>query len=956
MKRILLTVLLLILSYCTYCQIDKYKIETFYLKNGMKVILCEDHNKPEVFGAISVHAGSKNDPVNATGMAHYFEHIMFKGTDKIGTINWEAEKVYQDSISMFYDKLHETENVSERTVIQKKINELTIKSADYSIPNEVDVILGSMGGTGLNAGTDYDNTVFFNSFPSNQMNKWIDVYVERFRNPVFRLFQPELETVYEEKNMYNDNPMSVFMEDALHEFFGDHPYGRPIVGLTQHLKNPQLSLLHKFFNTYYVANNMTLVLCGDFDSQTIKPVLQEKFGTLPSGKIPEQPTYKLPESKCPTIVETRQTPVKFGVIAYRTVPISNSDNDVLNICAGILNNEANTGILDKLSINHKLLVAAATQVPFKDQGLFTFIVVPKVLFQSQQDAEKYVFSSVDSIKNGHFNDELFEAVKTEYLTKELKSLEGCESIGYKLLDIDNTGKTWQEYLAGIEKIKNLKKDDIVSVANKYFNEKCFIMRSKVGKKVADKIDKPDYKPIVAKNTEAKSEFAKKIENEPVPEIKQQNISFGKDVLINRVNDNFKLYSCINPYNDIFSLKIFFNHGTIDDIYLSDAVAYVDLQGTGNMSFQTFNMSLQKLGASMSITTSDNQTVVTIEGFEKDLDKIVSLCFDKLYHPLNDESKLNNIIDDHVTELKFNKDDAATWSNAVYQYATYGDKSSFLNTPSIKEVKKYKGDDLLKVFANAINYDGYISYVGNTSINQVINVINKYMVVSKDIHKGEYKVNPEKAYNENTVFVADNKKFLQSNIYFDINGKMMNENEKALSLCFNQYFGSDMYSIVFQEIREFRSLGYTAYALYRYDKMNKKPGYLYGFLGTQSDKTIEGITEMRKLMLDLPIKPEKFDVAKKSLINSRASDYVDFREMPSQVAQWQLQGYNNDPRPAQTEMIRNTTINSIVDFYKSALGSKPIIISLSGDLERINENDLMQFGKIVHLKYNDIFKQ
>ena len=222
MKKTILFLLALMICGLVSAQTG-LKTKTYHLENGLKVVLCEDHNQPEIYGAVYVHAGSKNDPLDATGMAHYFEHIMFKGTDRIGTINWEKYKVYLDSISLMYDRLHETTDPAARNAIQHKINELSLASTDYAIPNEVDVILTQMGGKGLNAGTSYDQTMYFNTFPSNQLSKWMDVYVERFRNPVFRLFQSELEAVYEEKNMYGDGPINAFQEYMFKETFGEHP-------------------------------------------------------------------------------------------------------------------------------------------------------------------------------------------------------------------------------------------------------------------------------------------------------------------------------------------------------------------------------------------------------------------------------------------------------------------------------------------------------------------------------------------------------------------------------------------------------------------------------------------------------------------------------------------------------------------------------------------------------------
>ena len=249
MRKLSVLFLFVLGTALSFAQSGELRTKTIHLDNGLKVVMCEDHSQPEIFGAVYVHAGSKNDPAEATGMAHYFEHIMFKGTDRIGTTNWEAERVYLDSIDLMYDLLHETTDLAERQSIQQKINALSQKSVDYAIPNEVDVILTQMGGRRLNAGTSYDMTVYYNTFPSNQLSKWMDVYVERFRNPVFRLFQSELETVYEEKNMYGDNPITAFQEYLFKETFGEHPYGRPVIGYTQHLKNPQTSRMREFYNT-----------------------------------------------------------------------------------------------------------------------------------------------------------------------------------------------------------------------------------------------------------------------------------------------------------------------------------------------------------------------------------------------------------------------------------------------------------------------------------------------------------------------------------------------------------------------------------------------------------------------------------------------------------------------------------------------------------------------------------
>ena len=951
MKRLLLALVIILSVNVMSAQV---KVKTTKLDNGLKVVMCEDHSSPKAYGAVYVHAGSKNDPLEATGMAHYFEHIMFKGTDKIGTINWEAEKVYLDSIDIMYDKLHETTDLNERAAIQQKINELSLASTDYAIPNEVDVILTKMGGTGLNAGTAYDQTIYYNAFPANQIGKWMDVYAERFRYPVFRLFQSELETVYEEKNMYGDGPINAFQEYMFQEIFGEHPYGRPIIGLTEHLKNPQTSKMREFFNTYYVANNMTLILVGDFNIDEIEPMVAEKFGTWRSGEIPAQPEFTLPEFKGQTIKEVRMTPIKVGVLAWRGVKVSDPDYLPLSIACSVFSN-GETGIMDKDMLDGNIMMAMLMPLSLEDHGANIIMYVPKLIGQSHEKAEAYVFESLNKLKNGEFSDDLFEAIRVNMLKEREQDIESLGSLAQLLLALEQRGMTYDEYLAETERIKTITKDEIVAIANKYFDDNYLDIRSKMGSAPKDKVDKPNWKPIEAKNTDAKSDFAMMIEAQEVPQVTPQVIDFNKDVKITKINDCFTMISTKNPYNDIFNLSITHNYGTIDDPDLNRALTYFDMQGTKDKTFEEFSLELQKLGATISIYANQSNCNVVIEGFEKDLDKILALCEEKLYNPANDEKKIDIIYDSEKMEEETLKEDASEWAEAVRQYALYGEKSSYLAETPIKQWKKRSGEELLSEVDNALNYNGEVLFIGNIDNQKVIEALKKHNLVKDDVVKSEKSFKTEKTFTDNQVFIAHNKKFRQSNIYMHVPSEILNMEEKAVSMVFNKYFGTDMYSIVFQEVREFRSLGYTAYGYYMTDYLDRKPSMLYAFLGTQSDKTNEGIDVLRGLITDMPERLEKFNASKDALIMSRASDYISFRSIPSQVSTWMEQGYNHDPRMEYTDIIKKTEYKDVYDFYKKYVADRPIVIMMSGNKKQIDLKALEKYGTIKELKYKEIFR-
>ena len=951
MKKLFLSLVILLSVNALHAQL---KVKNTKLDNGLTVVMCEDHSSPQAYGAVYVHAGSKNDPLEATGMAHYFEHIMFKGTDKIGTINWEAEKVYLDSIDIMYDKLHETTDLDERAAIQQKINELSLASTEYAIPNEVDVILTKMGGEGLNAGTAYDQTMYFNSFPANQIGKWMDVYVERFRYPVFRLFQSELETVYEEKNMYGDEPIEAFKDYMFKEIFGEHPYGRPVIGLTEHLKNPQTSRMREFFNTYYVANNMTLILVGDFDIDEIEPMVAEKFGTWRSGEIPAQPEFTLPEFNGPTIKEVRLTPVKMGVLAWKGVKVSDPDYLPLSIACSLFSN-GETGIMDKDMLDGNIMMAMLMPLSLEDHGANIIMYVPKLIGQSHEEAEEYIFASLNKLKNGEFSDDLFEAIRTNMLKEREQELESLGSLANLFLELEMRGMTYDEYLAETERINSITKEEIVKIANKYFGKDYLDIRSKMGFPEKDKVDKPNWKAIEAKNTDAKSEFAKMIEAEEVPEVTPQVIEFGKDVEITKVNDCFTMFSTKNPYNDIFNLCITHNYGTIDDPDLSRAVSYWDLQGTEKMSFEELNLELQKLGAVITLSTNQSNCNVIIEGFEKDFDRILALCEEKLYNSGNDEKKKDILYEGEKMEEETMKEDASEWAQAVRQYALYGEKSGYLAQTPLKQWMKRSGKDLLNEINTALNYSGEVTFIGNIDNQKVIEGLKKHNLVKNDVIKAEKKFKSEKKYTENQVFFAHNKKFRQSNIFMYVPSEMLSQEDKAVCQVFNKYFGTDMYSIVFQEVREFRSLGYTAYSYFMYDYLNRKPGNLFTYLGTQSDKTNEGIDVLRGLVTDMPERIEKFNASKDALIMSRASDYVGFRSIPTTVSSWVEQGYDHDPRIETTNIIKNTEYKDVYDFYKKFVADRPIVIMMSGNKKQFDLKALEKYGTIKEVKYKEIFR-
>ncbi|MGB1216769.1 MAG: M16 family metallopeptidase, partial [Saprospiraceae bacterium] len=405
---------LFILPFFLFAQNDNLKVEVFTLENGLTVYLNEDSTVNRVFGAVAVNAGSKNDPAEATGIAHYLEHLLFKGTEEMGTWNYEAEKPLLDSISYWYDELGRTQAEEQRKIIQSRINNLSVQAAKYSLPNDFDNLLKGIGSTRVNAFTSPDMTFYHNSFPPNQILNWLKIFSHRFQKPVFRSFQSELEVVYEEKNRATEEFGYEAYEKVVEKMFEPHPYGtQTTLGKTEHLKNPSLNKMYEFFDTYYVANNMALIITGNFKSEEIKEKIKVEFGALRTGNVPDFKKYSTKDFQGKEVTKKRYTPIKALAMGYKTVPTGHKDEAALKVANLLLSNGNETGYFDQLTKENKVLAVQSVNESLNDAGVSILVIVPKIIVQSFKSAEKHIFKALDKLKNGDFDERSLNSAKQE---------------------------------------------------------------------------------------------------------------------------------------------------------------------------------------------------------------------------------------------------------------------------------------------------------------------------------------------------------------------------------------------------------------------------------------------------------------------------------------------------------------------------------------------------------------
>ena len=939
--------------------LNALKVKEYRLENGLTVWLNEDHSQPKVFGAVVVKAGAKDCP--DTGIAHYFEHMMFKGTDRIGTLDYESEKVLLDSIAMKYDELAMTEDTAARARLQKEINELSIRSSEYVIPNEFNRLINRFGGSGLNAATSYDATIYFNTFSPQYMVQWAEINSERLINPVFRLFQSELETVYEEKNMYGDFIGGQVMDTLMARYFGPHPYAYPIIGSTKNLKNPRLTEMHKFFEDYYVASNMALILSGDFDAQQVMPILEKAFSRIRSGNAPKQEKVMLPP------FNGRETmKVKFPIpfikamgLGFRGVSANHEDQVALNIAVNLLNNANGTGYLDKLMVEHKLMGALAINESMNEAGILAVAIMPKLLIQSYSSAEKMVWDEINRVKNGDFSDEMFNSLKLEQKRQYASSLENIDSRATVMMNLFSQGKSWNDYLNEVARIESITKEDVVRVAQKYFSNNYLCVTKSTGKYPKDNLPKPAFSPVVPRNADASSSYAKQLEKIPEQQVAPRIIDFEKDVKTSKLTPLVTLYTTPNPLNDIFTLNISYGIGALEQPELMQLTNYLQLLGTESLSFEQFRSRLQSIGSTLAFDVTSDAFVMKVTGFDNHIDETMELVGDFIRHAKADDKKLRQIVDDaKVSEKAFFKS-GDNVASALLEQVKYGDQSRYLRKLSLSQIKKLKGKDMLAIYDKVRSVQCDLHYCGTLPVEKVIGTIRQHLPLERTTIASNSPYYRElKQYDRPTVFFIDMPDMAQSIVYGYVKGDPVDDKaSRHASRLFSVYFGGDMSSLMFQEIREFRSFAYRTSGRYQLPNHAHKgtAGSFTAMLSTQSDKTLDALGVLDSLIREMPLKPERVEAVKQTLVNRINNDYSPFRNLSEKVASARMEGFDRDPAEEFLRDIATMDMQDISRFYREQISGRPVVYVIAGNRKHIDMKKLAEYGTIIKVKKKDIYK-
>ncbi|WP_029274797.1 M16 family metallopeptidase [Pedobacter borealis] len=941
-----------------YVTNDVQNVRFYTLQNGLQVILHVDKKEPRVIYKMVVRTGSNNDPAEHTGLAHYLEHLLFKGTDKYGTLNWEKEKPYLSHIEELYEAYNHTTNESERKVIYRQIDSISGIASKYAIANEYTNIMKEMGSQGTNAHTEFDATVYDENVPAGALDKLLQVQAERFRNPIFRLFHTELEAVYEEKNKGLDGDDFRMFETVNSTLYPNSNYGQQTtIGTIEHLKNPSLKAIKQFYDTYYVPNNMGLILSGDFNADEIIQKIDQYFSYMRPGKLTAFLQAIEPDFATPVVKEITSPTPEVGVLAFR-IPFkgTNSKDELLVNLLSQLCSNGKAGLFDiDINMPQKMQMAGIELLGTYQKYITLLGVAMPKTGQTTDQALDLLWQEIKKVKNGDFDEKLLTAIKNN-IELEVSMSKRNNIATLMTLErgfIADRCQTWNNEASFLEILNAVTKQELVDYANRVFTGNYVCVYKRKGKSTnTAKIVKPKITPITINKTD-RSAFSKNLDAIPVPATKPVWLNFDKAISHSKINNARFLYTT-NKENGFFELQYRFDMGSWNSNLLPVAVNYLSLLGTDKYSAEDLNKEFYQLACEYSIRVSDKSTAIVVSGIQKNFDKAVALLEHLLANCKPTAESLNKLKE----KLKKERIDAKISKEALMKglvsYAVYGAKNPFSQAGSLQP-DQLDAPALVNLLHQLTRYKHLITYYGPESLQTITQKIkSSHQMPSSFTSIPAPAVNFQpRILEENEVYAADFD-MLQTQIQWVRNMPGYQPSLQANVNLYNNYFGDGMGSVVFQQLRESKALAYSTSATFQAPAYKNDYYRMTAFIGCQADKMDEAINGMDSLLNDLPRSDDGIQNAKRSVRKSLETQRFTDEKVVDFYLLLEKKGLSTDFRQQIYESLEALNYNDLKAFADKYIAHKKYAYCIIGSKDVLEGADLKKYGNVKKLTPEEVF--
>ncbi len=945
----------------------RYKYETvpgdpmssriYTLDNGLKVYMAVNKETPRIQTYIAVKVGGKNDPAQTTGMAHYFEHLMFKGTPSFGTQDYEAERPMLDQIERLFEIYRMSADEAERTAIYKQIDSISYIASGIAIPNEYDKLMSAIGASGTNAYTSYDQTVYVEDIPSNQIENWARIEADRFANPVIRGFHTELETIYEESNMYMAYDSEKVNNRLLASLFPTHPYGtQTIIGSQQHLKNPSITNVKQYHADWYVPNNMAICMSGDFDPEATIKIIDKYFGGMtPSAELPAVLSEPLPRITEPIVSEVWGVEAESVTIGWRAVPLNADNSAIMDIMSSVLYN-GTAGLFDlNLIQQQKVLNAHAYYYGMGDHGTFEMQGRPKA-GQTLDEVKELMLAEIEKLKGGEFDDALVPAAVNNYKARRMQYLDSNDGRADAFVTSFVYDVPWADMVGELDRISRFTKGEVVALANSFFAADNYAVVYKREGKDPDelKMSKPAITPIQT-NRDAVSAFLAEIQNAPVTPIEPVFVDFTADMSRLAAKSDIEVLYKKNETTELFDLEYIYETGMADDPALDLAIRYLGYLGTADMTAEQFASEFYNIACSWNIQAVENRTYVAIEGLGENMARAIELTEKLISGAVPDEGILAGLKADMIKQRADAKLNQGRNFSALRTYTTRGAAYVRATTLTNTQLIALTSEQLLGKLRDLVGRQHRILYYGPAATDALLADIGKYHNPPATLAPSAEKVrHPYVETPTGSVLLAE---YDAAQIYYaqySNRGERYDPaNDPAMTL-YNAYFGGGMNSIVFQEMREARGLAYSASASLSRPSRLENPYVYNAFIATQNDKLRDAAEAFDEIINDMPRSEAAFALAKESVISELRTQRIIKSDVLWSWISLQDMGLDYDRRRTIWEAVPSMTLDDVRAFQQKWVAGRPYTYAILGRSADLDADYLRSLGPVKKVTREEIF--
>jgi predicted Zn-dependent peptidase len=925
----------------TTAAIPEMAVRIHTLANGLSVYLSENHEEPWVSCRIAVRAGAADEPAHATGLAHYLEHMLAnKGTRSLGTRDADAEQVHLARLRELYERLRELGD-DQRAALLAEIDAENQAANRWAIANELKQTYGLLGGQGLNAFTSHDRTVYVVDVPSNRLEAWAHLEGDRFREPVFRGFPTEIETIIEEKNRALDDPGRALAMAGSALLWNGHPYARDVLGEVAHLLAPSIAATERFFATWYVPNNMAVILAGDLDPERALALVEQHFGALVPRPLPGREYPELEQLRGESRTEVVHRGDEEVRLIWRTVPRDHPDAEALMLADMMLDNSS-TGLLDtRLEQPQKVRSAGAYPSLRSHGGSETVWGRPRV-GQSLAEVEALLLEQIEALRAGEFREDDLEALIANFEVGELRRLESNAARAALMLDAFIFERPWELVRSRLARLEQIGRDQVVEAARRWLGDDRVVALRREGEPPISKIPVFGLRELKL-DSESHSRLFHEVIQLETPPLELQVLRAGVDFEQNTTPAGL-LYRAANPNNDLFQLTVRFYTGSAHSPLLAKAFALWSRAGVGELDLEGYRRALFHDAAAVSVDCRRQQTEISVAGRAPVFERVLSLVFERLRAPQLGEHERARWAEDVVGKRKQRRETTDFKYEVLKQWALRGPASSYLREALTNEQVLALPLDALRAAPGALlEHERVVFYAGTHAQAELIERFGldrpgtPLPAVSPVRYDADHLV-----AGATRIFVIHHEA-AQTKIGLYAPSECYAPSRSAIYRVFHEYIGGQA-GLVFQAVRESRGLAYAAHAGHSAGTRLDDQNLIWTSAASRPDRCVEAVAVMLGLLRSFPIQAHRFERSRDTAIERLLGGRVRFRGYGVTAETWRLREQSEDPRPQVLADLRNLSIDQLAQFV-APLAQAGIAVVCVGDTSRMDMAALAQLGTL-----------